>query len=132
MNLDNHKNKIVYPELSYTITGVCFKVHNTLGRFSREKQYGDALEELLKDEKIQYQRECVVGNTGNRVDFVVEDKIVLELKAKDTITREDYYQIQRYLQAMEMKLGLLINFRSKYLKPTRVIKIDTDARTKFV
>lgn len=38
------QNKIIYPELSYLITGACFDVHNTMGRFLKEKQYGNELE----------------------------------------------------------------------------------------
>lgn len=130
---DTNKNeKIIYPELSYLLTGVCFDVHNNLGRFSREKQYGDALEIKLKESKIYYKREFNIKNTGNILDFIIDNKIIMEIKAKHILLKEDYYQIQRYLQILNMKLGLLINFRNRYLKPVRVIKIDTDVRKKFL
>lgn len=45
---NNTNIKIIYPELSYLITGICFAVHNELGRFSREKQYSDAIEKKAK------------------------------------------------------------------------------------
>lgn len=128
----NQNNKIVYPELSYIFTGICFAVHNELGRFAREKQYVDALESRLQDAKINCIRECPIGDTGNRVDLLIEDKIIVEVKAKPLILKEDFYQLQRYLQAASKKLGLLINFRNRYLKPIRVIRIDTDARSRFV
>jgi GxxExxY protein len=124
-------SKIIYPELSYQITGVLFEVHNELGRYAREKQYGDKIEEKFKINKMPYLREYVVSKTGNRLDFLVAQKIILEAKAKDIITREDYFQLQRYLQALDIKLGLLVNFRSRYLKPIRVVKIETDIRKKF-
>jgi len=54
------------------------------------------------------------------------------VKAKPLILKNDYYQTQRYLQALNIKLALLINFRNRYLKPIRVIKIDTGAKKKFV
>ena len=44
----NQKNKLLYPELSYRLCGFCYQVHNKLGRFRNEKQYADALEEVLK------------------------------------------------------------------------------------
>ena len=91
--------KIIYPELSYALTGICFNVHNELGRYEREKQYGDLLEEKLKEVKIPYKREFRIEKTGNTVDFLVDDKIIVELKAKPLILKEDYYQTQRYLQA---------------------------------
>ncbi len=128
----NDKNNIIFKELSYQITGLCFAIHNELGRYSRERQYGDALESKLEDIKISFKREYNKKATGNVIDFLIENKVVVELKAKDFITRDDYYQVQRYLQSTGVKLGLLVNFRSKYLKPIRIIKIDTEKKTKFV
>lgn len=125
-------NKLIFPELSYLLTGICFDVHNTLGRFSKEKQYCDVLEGKLKNSNVPYKRELKIQNTGNVLDFVIDNKIVLEIKAKRVLLKEDYYQLQRYLQTVNMKLGLLVNFRNRYLKPARVIKIDTDARKKFL
>lgn len=115
---------LVYPELSYKITGILFSVHNVLGRFSREKQYGDYLEECFREQKIPYVREHTIGNSGNIVDFIVYDKILIELKAKGMLVPDDYNQVQRYLQSINLQLGLLVNFRNKYLKPLRIIKID--------
>ena len=82
--------------------------------------------------RIPYIREKYVKNTRNIFDFLVDDKIILELKTRDSIIREDYHQIQRYLQDAKVKLGLLVNFRNRYLKPIRVIRIDTDVPSKFV
>lgn len=129
---DTNNKKLIYPDLSYLITGICFEVHNQLGRYAREKQYGDLMEEKLKEIKIPYQRELRIEKTGNIVDFLVDNKIILELKAAHLILKEDYYQVQRYLQASDIKLALLVNFRNRYLKPIRIIKIDTEARSKFV
>lgn len=128
--IDNEK--IIYPKLSYTITGLCFDVHNELGRYAREKQYCDMIEKKLKQSNLKYQREFVVTGSGNRVDFDIEEKIILEVKAKKAINKNDYYQIQRYLQSCKRKLGLLVNFRYEYIKPKRIIRIETDARLKFI
>lgn len=130
-NTTTKTSKIIYPELSYVITGICFDIHNERGRFLREKQYCDILETKLRDLSIPHAREFVIGDTGNRVDFLIDGKIILEVKAKDILNKEDYYQTQRYLQLSNQKLGLIINFRSRYLKPQRVIRVETDIRTKF-
>jgi len=131
-NYTNKNNKLIYPELSYLITGMCFEVHNKLGRYAREKQYGDLLEEKLKEIKIPYKRESKIGKTGNTIDFLIDNKIILELKAKSFILKEDYYQTQRYLQILNIKLALLANFRNRYLKPIRIIRIDTNTKSKFL
>jgi len=49
--------KLIYPDLSYSVNGALFKVHNKLGRFCNEQQYGDALEHNLKSNNINYVRE---------------------------------------------------------------------------
>lgn len=127
----NKESKLIYPELSYLITGVCFDIHNSLGRFAREKQYSDLIEEKLVSLKIPYKREFRIVDKNNIFDFLIDDKVVVEIKAKEFIGKTEYYQLQRYLQSIGLKLGLLINFRSRYLKPIRIIRIDTDAREKF-
>ncbi len=125
------KSELIHPELSYLITGICFEAHNELGRYAREKQYGDFIEVKLKELKILYKREISVSDTGNILDFLIDDKIVLELKAKRIITKDDYYQIQRYLQICDLRLGILVNFRDTYIKPHRIVKIETNNAEKF-
>lgn len=122
------KTKIVYPDLSYKVVGACFKVHNDLGRNRTEKQYADALEEVFKSSNIQYEREKPLSpsfkgeqDRRNIVDFLIEDKIILEIKAKRRLHREDYYQLRRYLDSSSIKLGLLVNFRNVHLAPKRVL-----------
>lgn len=124
--------RVIYPELSYLLTGVCFSVHNEIGRFARERQYADCLEQKLLELKIPFKREYRAGKSGNIFDFLVDNKIVIELKARRYILKDDYYQLQRYLQMSGMKLGLLFNFHNQHLRPLRVIRIDTEAKSKFV
>lgn len=126
MNTENAK--IIFPELSYKVTGIIFDVHNKLGRYCNEEQYADAIEYILREKSMVYEREKILPqsfsgevNGRNRVDFLIENKIVIELKAKRMLTREDYYQVRRYLSALDLKLGLLVNFRDGYVRPRRIL-----------
>lgn len=130
-NDTNKKEKIVYKELSYLITGILFEVHNKLGRYGREKQYGDMLETFLNERAVSYEREKEIpvdkisNQFTNKVDFVINSQLLIDLKAKDIVTKEDFYQMNRYLDASGMRLGLIVNFRNKYLKPIRVIRANS-------
>src|SRR3989344_831359 len=120
------KKNILHPELSYKICGFLFSIHNKLGRYRNEKQYGDALENLLKENKVNFLREkslpvSFIGEEERRniPDFIIEDKIIIDLKAKRLTTKEDYFQMKRYLASYNKELGLLVNFRQKYIYPKR-------------
>jgi GxxExxY protein len=123
--------EIFFKDLSYKVNGLLFGLHNELGRYCREKQYSDAFEKLLKAENIAFEREkslpveMIDNKYTNKADFIIEKAIVVEFKAKPLILKEDYYQTQKYLQASGYKLGLIVNFRNKYLKPIRIIRIDS-------
>ncbi len=123
MEKKNTEN-LIYPELSYVIVGLLFSVHNELGEFAKEKQYGDLIEKKLTELKLPYKRETRISDSGNILDFLIDDKIVLEIKTIRFLNRECFRQIQNYLQQTGKKLGILVNFRTSYLKPIRVIKID--------
>jgi len=115
------RSDILYPDLSYKITGLCLQVKKELGRFAKEKQFCDRLEQKFIENSVRYSREFTIKGTGNRSDFIVEDLVLLEIKAVPFITKEDYFQTQRYLNLLQLKLGMVINFQAPYLKPYRVI-----------
>ena len=128
MDTNDTNRKIIYKELSYKICGLCYDVHNELGRFRNEKQYSDAFEQKLKENSINYKREhpLEISFPGelprrNIVDFLIDDSIILDLKAKRIVTKEDYFQMQRYLSSAHKKLGIIVNFKHKYLTPKRII-----------
>ncbi|NQT49854.1 GxxExxY protein [Candidatus Kuenenbacteria bacterium] len=122
------KSKIIYADLSYELTGILFAVHNDLGRFCNEKQVCDRIEYYLKKRNYKYEREKVLEPSfdgerkgRNRVDFLVEDKIVLEIKVKRILGKEDFNQVMRYLESLNMKLAILANYKSQYLAPKRIL-----------
>lgn len=130
--ISKQNSKVIFPELSYKICGLCFYVHNKLGRYRNEKQYADLLEVLLKKNKINFVREKPLPTSfdgekdrRNIPDFVIENKIILDLKAKSIVTKEDYFQMKRYLTSYRKKLGIIVNFRQKYLRPKRIINKET-------
>lgn len=117
------EERIVYSQLSYQLNGLLFDVHNELGKFGRERQYADALEKALKMAGLPYAREYVIpGSDGsNKADFLVAGKILVEIKARQRIGREEYLQLMRYLRSAGLKLGILVNFRVSTLRPKRVL-----------
>ncbi len=66
-------------------------------------------------ERHEYHERCPIYFTKN-----YHIKIVLDFKAKQAITKEDYMQIKRYLSVSELKLGIIVNFRQPFLYPKRV------------
>ena len=116
--------KVLFPELSYLLVGILFSVHNEIGPYAREKQYNDLIEIKLKESKIPYKREFVIADSGNILDFLINNKIILETKSTRIITKEHYRQIQNYLQVTGIKLGILVNFSNRYIKPIRVLRMD--------
>jgi GxxExxY protein len=125
------ENKIIYHDLSYKVNGILFKVRKDLGQYRNEKQYCDAIEQQLKINKLNYEREKVLDVSfegerpgRNKADFVIEGKIILEVKAKPMVTTEDYYQIRRYLASTNLKLGILANMRRYAVNPKRILNSE--------
>jgi len=129
------KKELIYPELSYILMGILFEVHNKLGTKYQEKHYQRAIEIKLKELKISYQKEAKVDiNFGKEkigklfVDFVVDNKIVLEIKKIPKITEDHIKQVLRYLNTLNLKLGIIANFQHQKLEYIRVLnsRIRTD------
>ncbi|MFA4834394.1 MAG: GxxExxY protein [Patescibacteria group bacterium] len=124
-------DKVIYKELSYQITGMLFKTHQELGSYRNEKQYADYFEKLLILENIKYTREYRFednrfgeGKIRCICDFIIDDKIILEFKTVDYLTKNDYFQTKRYLITLNLKLALLVNFRQKRLAPKRILNSE--------
>lgn len=119
---------LVHEDLSYKIRGILYQAHNELGQYRNEKQYGDAIESLLKNKGIDYKRELSlpVSFEGehkgrNRIDFVIENQIILEIKAVPAFSREDYRQCLRYLVSSGLELVLLVNFNLRSCVIKRIL-----------
>jgi GxxExxY protein len=108
--------------------GILFEVSNKLGTKYQEKHYQKAIEIKLKELKIPYQREVKVRIGFDKeelgkffVDFIIDGKIVLEIKKVWRITQDDIKQVLRYLKATKLKLGIIANFKHKCLEFRRVL-----------
>ena len=113
-----------YQDLTHEIIGILIEVHKELGPYVREKQVGDLIENRLKGYKIKFQREVQIGDSGNIMDFLIMDKIILELKTVPFLIQEHFDQVKRYLYQTNLHLGILVNFRDKRLHPKRVLNIN--------
>lgn len=126
------KNKKVdnflYEDLSYKIRGCAFKVYNTLGFGHKENIYQNALASEFKRAEVNFSREKILSVIygGKKIgiykpDFVVEDKIIIEIKAVPQISKAYEVQLTYYLKGSNYKLGFLINFGGKNLDIRRRI-----------
>ena len=114
---------------TYKIIGVGMDVHRTLGKGFSEIVYKDALEYELKKKGIYFEREKeyivrykdVILSHKFYADFVVDDKIILEIKCKSTIIESHYAQVINYLAISKLQVGLILNFSETSLEYKRVI-----------
>ena len=120
---------IIYKEESYQIIGICMEVHNNLGAGFSEIVYKDALELEFKNAKIEYSREKeytvnykgIILSHKFYADFVIFDKIILEVKGKNKIADEDIAQCINYLKVSGNNLALLVNFGEPKLNYKRIV-----------
>jgi GxxExxY protein len=114
-------------QLTRRIIGCAMKVHSTLGNGFQEVIYQRALEMELLTEEIPHVREFEMpiyyrnAHIGTRrVDFLVEERISVELKALIVLEPAHLAQAKNYLEAYNLQTGLLINFGSKSLEFKRI------------
>ena len=131
-NLSNKlkRDDLVYPELSYQLVGLAFNVFNELGFGHLEKVYQRAYVKELKDAKLKFAKEIpykveykgeVVGI--GRFDFLVEEKVVVELKKSDHFSKQNIDQVNNYLKISNTKLALLINFSKNGIISKRLVNV---------
>ncbi|NMB72731.1 MAG: GxxExxY protein [Bacteroidales bacterium] len=121
--------KIIYKDESYKIIGKCMEVHNNLGAGFLEIVYKDALEYEFKKAKIPFEREKMYEVNYKGIilphkffaDFVVFDKIILEVKAISAISDEFIAQALNYLKVSGNQLALVVNFGELKLNYKRIV-----------
>ncbi len=128
---DLKMEKVVYKKESYDIVGCCFEVFNQIGPGHREKTYQKALEEIFRQKNIYFESQFYAPITFNKkviskcyFDFLIEDKIVLEIKVGDHFYRRDIEQIYSYIKSKKLLLGILVNFTTSGAHFRRVLNIE--------
>ena len=125
-----NKNKFLHKELSYQVLGCIYAVRNKYGSGQKELVYQNALDEELKQKKIPFKRETnikiISPDTGKvmgnyRVDFIIDEKIIIEVKAMTYTPKKIEEQLYSYLRSTPYEIGYLINFGSPKIFIKRVI-----------
>ena len=123
------KEQYLHSALTGKIIGCAMEVHKTLGNGFQEVIYQRALAIEMQQQGLAFSREKVMqifykgtGIGTRRVDFFVEEKVMLELKAVIQLEDAHLAQAINYLEAYDMEVGLLINFGSRSLQYKRVSK----------
>lgn len=122
------KADLLYPELSFAINGALFEVFKELGGEHLEKYYQKAVAVALKNKNIKFTEQYYTPLTfkGEKIgkyylDFLIEDKIVLELKRGLFIPANIMQQTKKYLATLNLKLALIACFTNKGVIIKRVL-----------
>lgn len=123
------KEEYKYSDITERVIGCAMKVHNTLGNGFQEVIYQRALAIEFEKAKLLFTRELEmpifydqVDIGSRRVDFLVDEKIMVELKAISQLEKVHLAQALNYLEAYKLEIGLLINFGNTRLEFKRLIK----------
>ena len=128
------RNDLVYPELSYKIVGCAFEVFKGLGYGHPEKVYQKAMAILFDEKAIPYTKEEYVSVKfkdillrKQYIDFVVEGKVVVELKKNFHFSKAHIDQVLYYLQEKNVQLAILINFGKEGATFKRIVNVKEKA-----
>jgi GxxExxY protein len=124
------EKNLIYPKECYKIMGIVFDVYNKLGYGHREYIYQKALAEEFRKNKVEYKEQlrCKLKYKGEELglyilDFLVFNRIVLEIKQKKFISGKDIKQLHGYLRAMNLKLGIIATFTQDQVRYKRIVNL---------
>lgn len=128
------KHQLKAEELTGKILGAAIEVHKTLGPGYLEGVYGHALAVALEERGVRFIQEHEIDLSFHdrpvglhRLDFLVEDLVVLELKAVEKLAPVHISQLRSYLISSQKQIGLLLNFNEPLLSIKRVIYTPPEA-----
>lgn len=119
-------------DISYVIRGYIFNVYNTLGAGLLESAYEAALKYELEKTGLDVQSqvplpvfyEKIKVDIGYRLDLLVEEMVIIELKSVETIQPVHHKQLTTYLKLSGLQLGLLVNFNTADIKTSIYRKVN--------
>jgi GxxExxY protein len=121
---------LIYPELSYQIVGILFEVYKQIGSGYQEKYYQKIIAIEFKNCGLNYKEQVATpiiykeNKIGNYfLDFLINNKIILELKKGDKFSQKNIKQVYGYLKATGLKLGIIANFTKEGVKFKRILNI---------
>ncbi len=122
------RDDLLYPELSFTINGILFDIAKTLGGGHKEKYYDKAISVAFTKKNIPFVYQVYVpltyqGETVGKyfIDFVVENKIAIEVKRGQFVSSSVITQTKQYLSALKLKLGIIACFTHSGVVIKRVL-----------
>jgi len=121
-------SELYYKDLSYEIVGICYDAFNELGYGLREKEYQKALRQLFEDKNFSFKEQVYAPLQINNkkfgsqyLDFLIDDKLILELKVRRYPRSADFKQIRAYLARNGIKLGILVLFTPNGVETFRCV-----------
>lgn len=135
----DNKNNLLEEDLCYKIRGSIYNIANKYGKGLKEQIYQKALAEELTKQGLNFEQQKRINiyslDTGKSLgvyvpDFLVEDKVIIEIKSTDFTTKKDIEQQRSYLRASTYEIAYLVNFSTEKLDIRR--SIYTNDRKHFV
>ncbi|MFH1236196.1 MAG: GxxExxY protein [Parcubacteria group bacterium] len=124
------RKDLIYPEESYQIIGVLFEVYNEIGYGYQEKHYQRAVACRFRSMRLPFTEQVRVRIKFDKerighyfLDFLVDQKIILELKRGNYFSTKDIEQVYAYLRATKLQLGIIANITSSGIIYKRILNL---------
>ncbi len=122
-------SNIIYKRESYKLMGILFDIHSNLGKGFSEIVYKDAIEYELEKSLIFFEREKEYSVKYKDIllkhkfyaDFIIFDKIILEIKCCNSISDSHIAQAMNYLKVSNNKLAIIVNYNNDSLEYKRIV-----------
>ena len=125
------RNDLIYPELCYKIVGILYDVFNEVGPGHKEVLYQKAISIAFDKNKIHFSEQVYTPLKYQNMQigkyflaFLIENKIVLEIKKDSIFRKQNIDQVFSYLRASNLKLGIIANFARNGVKFKRIVNIN--------